>query len=121
MREPVRSVALDIGERLGIPLRNMCPGINYFERFYGQTYDGMPLPSHLELDWLIDSLVTLPAGLTVLVCHPGYANDLETTYRKNATQEMQVLCDPRAPHRPCRSGNKTLRVRQWRELANGSA
>ena len=121
MREPVRSVALQIGERLGIPLRNMCPGINYFERFYGQTYDGMPLPSHLELDWLIDSLATLPAGLTVLVCHPGNANDLKTVYRKERAQELQVLCDPKLRTALADLGIKLCGFDNWRELANGSA
>ena len=121
MREPLRSVALQISERLGIPLRNMCPGINYFERFYGQTYDGMPLPSHLKLDWLLDSLATLPAGLTVLVCHPGDASDLKTVYQKEREQEVQVLCDPRL-----RTALTDLRIElcgfeEWREFArNGS-
>lgn len=121
MREPVRSVALQLGERLGVPLRNLCPGINYFERFYGQTYDGMPLPSNLELNWLIDNLATLPTGLTILVCHPGEANDLKTVYQKERAQELQVLCDPRLRTALANLGIKLCGFDKWRELTNGSA
>jgi predicted glycoside hydrolase/deacetylase ChbG (UPF0249 family) len=119
MREPVRSVVLQLGARLGVPLRNLCPEINYFEKFYGQTYDGMPLPSHLELDWLIDNLATLPTGLTVLVCHPGDANDLKTIYQKERAQELQVLCDPRLRTAIANLGIKLCGFDKWREITNG--
>jgi chitin disaccharide deacetylase len=95
MREPVRSVALELCQRLGVPLRNLCPGINYFGRFYGQTFDGMPLPAHLNVDWLIDNLAALPCGLTVLICHPGNGNDLKTVYQKERAEELRILCNPR--------------------------
>jgi chitin disaccharide deacetylase len=120
MREPVRSVVLRLNERLGVPLRNLCPGINYFERFYGQTYDGLPLPSQLELDWLIDNLAALPTGLTVLVCHPGNASDLNTVYQKERAQELQILCDPRLRAALANLGIKLCGFDNWREFANGS-
>jgi chitin disaccharide deacetylase len=120
MREPLRAVAVELCERLGVPLRNLCPGINYFERFYGQTYDGQPLPSNLDLDWLIDNLSMLPAGLTVLVCHPGDAHDLKTVYQKERTQELQVLCDPRLATALSDLGITLCGFDQWRQLTNGS-
>ncbi|HWO41712.1 MAG TPA: ChbG/HpnK family deacetylase [Candidatus Eisenbacteria bacterium] len=95
MREPVRSVALQVCERLGVPLRNLCPEIHYATKFYGQTEEGRPLPAQIRLDRLIAILAALPAGLTVLVCHPGDVNDLHTVYRSERAEEVKVLCDPR--------------------------
>ena len=114
MREPVRSVALQVCARLGVPLRNLCSGINYFEKFYGQTYDGMPLPSHLSVNWLIDNLATLPTGLTVLVCHPGKADDLKTVYQKERAQELRILCDPRLRTALDNFGIKLCGFDKWR-------
>jgi predicted glycoside hydrolase/deacetylase ChbG (UPF0249 family) len=96
MREPVRSVALKLCESLGIPLRNLCSDIHYFTKFYGQTAEGLPLPTHISLDWLIEIVSKLlPAGCTVLTCHPGYVDDLKTMYRLERREELKVLCDPR--------------------------
>ncbi|MEX0802236.1 MAG: ChbG/HpnK family deacetylase [Candidatus Binatia bacterium] len=96
MREPVRSVALKVCHDLGIPLRNLCPEVHYFTKFYGQTAEGLPLPTHISLDWLIEILSTLlPAGWTVLTCHPGYVDDIKTMYRQERSEELRVLCNPR--------------------------
>lgn len=97
MRDPVRSVALNVCHRLGIPLRNLCPEVHYFTNFYGQTAQGLPLPTHISLDWMIEILTTrVPAGWTVLTCHPGYGDDLQTTmYRHERREELKVLCHPR--------------------------
>jgi predicted glycoside hydrolase/deacetylase ChbG (UPF0249 family) len=96
MREPVRSVALQICQSLGVPLRNLCPELHYFTKFYGQTAEGLPLPTHISLDWLIEILSThvLP-GWTVLSCHPGYVDEVKTMYRLERLEELRVLCDPR--------------------------
>jgi predicted glycoside hydrolase/deacetylase ChbG (UPF0249 family) len=97
MREPVRSIALKVSQRLGIPLRNLCSEIHYFMKFYGQTAEGLPWPDYISVDWMIEILSTrLPAGWTVITCHPGYADDLMTTmYRLERREELKVLCDPR--------------------------
>jgi chitin disaccharide deacetylase len=95
MREPVRSITLRACERLGIPLRDLCPKINYFLKFYGQTTEGLPFPTGIDADRLIEVLSTLPSGLTVLVCHPGDATDLKTVYQRERLEELKVLCDPR--------------------------
>ena len=97
MREPVRSVALQVCRNLGIPLRNLCTELNYFTKFYGQTAEGLPLPTHISLEWMIEILTTrLPTGWTVLTCHPGYVDDLKTTmYRLERREELKVLCNPR--------------------------
>lgn len=40
-------------------------------------------------------LAGLPAGVTELGCHPGYGDDLDSTYREERADEVLVLCDPR--------------------------
>jgi chitin disaccharide deacetylase len=95
LREPMRSVALRLSERLGIPLRSLCPDINFCMTFYGQTTEGLPLPAHISLDRLIETLAGLPNGLTVIPCHPGYVDDLKTMYQSERSEEVKVLCDPR--------------------------
>jgi predicted glycoside hydrolase/deacetylase ChbG (UPF0249 family) len=105
MREPVRSVALRLSKRLGVPLRSLCPKVHYSMSFYGQTKEGLPLPAHIGLNRLIETLSTLPKGLTVIPCHPGYVTDLKTTYRSERAEELKVLCDPRL-----RAAIKTLGI-----------
>ena len=96
MREPVRSVALKISQSLEIPLRNLCSELHYFTKFYGQTAEGLPLPTHISPEWLIEILSTLvPPGWTVLSCHPGYVDEVKTMYRLERREELRVLCDPR--------------------------
>ena len=95
MREPLRSVALKLSDALGVPLRNLCPAVHYSMNFYGQTHDGQPVHMQISLDRLIETLSTLPKGLTVLPCHPGYADDLNTMYQRERAEELKVLCDPR--------------------------
>jgi predicted glycoside hydrolase/deacetylase ChbG (UPF0249 family) len=95
LREPLRSIALGLSETIGVPLRNLCPGIHYCMKFYGQTTEGLPLHSHIGFERLIEILSTLSDGLTVLCCHPGHAEDLNTPYKEERTHELRVLCDPR--------------------------
>ena len=115
-REPVRSVALRICDRLGIPLRELCPEIHYFLKFYGQTIEGLPFPDGIGMNRLLDALSALPAGVTVLVCHPGDASDLKTVYQRERREELKVLCDPRV-----RAAIGTLDIRlctfdDWKHL-----
>ena len=120
MREPVCSVALELCKSLGVPLRNLCPEIHYFTKFYGQTADGLPLPTHISLERLIDGLSTLQKGLTVLVCHPGYVNDLKTMYQKERAEELRVLCDPRLREAVRSFGITLCSFDDWKYLKNFS-
>lgn len=95
MRKPVRSVVLRVCEKLGIPLSELCPQIKYLLQFYGQTAEGMPFPSGIEVDRLIEILSTLSSGFNVLVCHPGDATDLKTVYQRERSEELRILCDAR--------------------------
>ena len=118
MREPARSVALEICEKLGIPLRNLSPQIHYYTKFYGQTGEGLPIPTYISLERMIEILSTLPGGLTVLTCHPGYADDLKTMYKTERRDELKVLCDPRVLATIDALGIKLCSFNDWNELKN---
>ncbi|HEV8342542.1 MAG TPA: ChbG/HpnK family deacetylase [Candidatus Binatia bacterium] len=120
MREPVRSIALELCRSLGVPLRNLCPEVNYFTKFYGHTNEGLPLPTHISLNRLIEALSTLPNGLTVLICHPGYVNDLKTIYQMERAEELKVLCDPRLRAAISTLGIKLCSFEDWKCLNNSS-
>jgi predicted glycoside hydrolase/deacetylase ChbG (UPF0249 family) len=95
LREPMRTVLIDIACTLDIPLRHYCPAIAYRGDFYGQTAEGKPLPEAISVERLIHILETLPPGYTELACHPGEGRDLDTTYLDERAVELRVLCDPR--------------------------
>ncbi len=94
-RGPLSSVFTDLVERLGVPLRNHSPEVRYCEGFYGQTEDGQSLPDSISVEALIKMLAELPPGFTELGCHPGYAEDLDTMYRRERAEETKTLCDPK--------------------------
>ena len=121
LREPVRSITLQICESLGIPLRDLSPHINYFMKFYGQTTEGLPFPSGIGVDRLVQVLSTLPSGLTVLVCHPGDAMDLKTVYQTERLEELRVLCDQRVRAAINDFGIRLCSFEDWNGIRNGSA
>jgi predicted glycoside hydrolase/deacetylase ChbG (UPF0249 family) len=94
-RDSVRSIFIDLANKLRVPLRNVSPEINYCGNFYGQTIEGSSLSNVISVEGLLKILKALPLGLTELVCHPGEGNDLDNIYNTERTQEMKTLCDPR--------------------------
>jgi predicted glycoside hydrolase/deacetylase ChbG (UPF0249 family) len=50
--------------------------------------------SDARLEVLLDLLDGLPEGVTELMCHPGYANDLKDAYREPRERELAILQDP---------------------------
>jgi chitin disaccharide deacetylase len=95
LEEPVRSVVVEAGERLGIPVRSCTPGIEYRGDFYGQTAEGEPYPEAITVDSLVRLISSLPAGVTELGCHPAAEPEEESTYSSERPLELEVLCDPR--------------------------
>jgi predicted glycoside hydrolase/deacetylase ChbG (UPF0249 family) len=93
--EPARSVLGELAASLGIPLRHYEQGVRHRGDFFGQTAKGERRLDALSVPALIEILGSLPLGTTELCCHPGYANDLVTTYRRERTVEIETLCDPR--------------------------
>jgi chitin disaccharide deacetylase len=95
LREPVRTLLVEVARQLNIPLRHCNPVVSYRGGFYGQTADGTPLPDVISLDGLMRILETLPTGCTELGCHPADECDMNTMYRHERVEELKVLCDAR--------------------------
>ncbi len=93
--EPVRSVMEQVAREIAAPLRGCHPDIRYCGDFYGQTGRGEPYPDAISADGLIAILAALPSGLTELGCHPGFGEDLASTYRTERAREVEVLRDRR--------------------------
>lgn len=92
--DPVRSALVEVSHKLGVPLRHCCPEVRYCGDFYGQTAEGSPLPDFISINRIIKILEALPPGITELACHPGYGANLDTMYRSERDQEVEVLCHP---------------------------
>lgn len=96
--EPVATVLAEVGDRLGITVRGDVPPIGptvaYRGDYYGQSGKGEPYWQALTLSALLAVLAGLPEGITELGCHPGYADDLDSTYRIEREMETRVLCEP---------------------------
>ena len=93
--EPVTTVVVETGRRLGVPVRGCTPGVAYRGDFYGQTGKGEPLPEAITAEALLALLASLPDGVTELGCHPAAEVDTDSTYAAERVAELRVLCDPR--------------------------
>jgi predicted glycoside hydrolase/deacetylase ChbG (UPF0249 family) len=116
LREPVRTVLIDVARQLGVPLRHCCPDVYYRGNFYGQTAEGAPLPDAISVNGLIHILETLPSGCTELGCHPADGCDLDTMYRSERLEELRVLCDPQVRAALQVRG---IELRSFKTLPNG--
>jgi len=97
--EPVRTAAVTMAAELGVPLRHLCPDVVHCGGFYGQSGRGEPAHHLLTVGSLIEILEeadhAAPAGPAIeLGCHPGWDDDLETTYRRERRTEVDVLTSP---------------------------
>ena len=93
--QPARGALLAAGERLGIPVRGFAPRISYSGAFYGQDGRGVPATEAITVGGLIETIESLPAGVTELACHPAADADHETAYDRERLHELETLCDPR--------------------------
>jgi predicted glycoside hydrolase/deacetylase ChbG (UPF0249 family) len=92
--EPARSILDGIANELGVPLRYRSARLRHDGRFYGQTSTGDPLTAGISSAHLVEMLRSLPAGVTEVACHPGFADDLLTMYQGERQVELEALCDP---------------------------
>jgi predicted glycoside hydrolase/deacetylase ChbG (UPF0249 family) len=83
------------GQRLGVPVRGLGPGIAYSGVFYGQDGKGAPAPDLITADALVKLIEALPPGVTELGCHPASEADRDWVYREERVKEVEALCDPR--------------------------
>jgi len=92
---PVRRLLVEMGNRLGVPVRAVTNAIAYCGDFYGQDGRGYPVPEAITADALVRIIASLPEGTTELACHAGYGEGLITTYADERAKEVRALCDPR--------------------------
>lgn len=95
LEDPVRSVVVETGMRLGVPVRSCTPGIEYWGDFYGQSGQGEPFPEAITVDALLRLLASLPEGVTELGCHPADEPEEGSSYSSERPVELEVLCDSR--------------------------
>jgi chitin disaccharide deacetylase len=93
--DPIRAVFSRFAKQLRVPLRDVTPGIRYCGDFHAQTAKGEPVPDGVSVASLISIVASLPDGTTELACHPGRANDGDSVYAVERSQEVETLCDPR--------------------------
>lgn len=108
---------MKLGARLGVPVRHCDPRIRYLGDFYGQLETGEPLAELIAPESLVGLLDRLEPGVTELACHPGYADDLESTYTTERELELVALCDARVRERIERLG---IELRDFRSFPAAS-
>ena len=93
-REPVRSIVLEVGASLGVPVRHYSR-FGYQGAFYGQTEDGHPHPSGITEERLGSILRALNPGFWELACHPAAGPLAESMYSQERLQELATLTSAR--------------------------
>jgi chitin disaccharide deacetylase len=93
--EPLRGIVAAHAHRLGVPVRELTPGIRYEGGFYGQSGRGEPYPQGISPDALCALVEALPPGVVELGCHPGIDDESGSSYAAERTAETRTLCDPR--------------------------
>lgn len=79
-----------------LPYRGMR-GIKFIRSFYGMNnLTQKPKLNKISIGYLIQVLKNLEEGVTELMCHPGYAYDLDDcSYTFHREIELKTLTDPR--------------------------
>jgi len=93
--EPAKTVVLEHGRRLGVPVRGFTPELRHEGGFYGQSGRGEPYPEGIAVAALCALLRALPPGASELGCHPAIDDDSGSSYSAERTLETATLCDPR--------------------------
>jgi predicted glycoside hydrolase/deacetylase ChbG (UPF0249 family) len=93
--EPLRGIVAQHAHRLGVPVRELTPGIRYEGGFYGQGGRGESYPDAISPEALCALIRALPPGVTELGCHPGIDDESGSSYSAERTVETRTLCDPR--------------------------
>jgi len=113
--EPAKTIVLEHGRRLGVPVRSFTPGLRYEGGFYGQSGRGEPYPEGISAEALCALLRALPPGATELGCHPAIDDDSGSSYAAERTVETATLCDPQVCATLEREGIALRSYRNWAE------
>jgi len=103
-----------MASELAIPVRHFEPGVEYCGGFYGQADDGSPFQAGITPETLLRLIAELNDGVTEIACHPGYAEDLDSTYGDERAAEVSALCDVRVREAIAASGVELISFRQLR-------
>lgn len=99
-RPPASEIAIEVAQRLGIPLRPVTATVRA-----AMASAGLPVPDHLIGDiaegpyWtvtrLLEALDELSEGVTELCCHPGRFDEalLVSRYNRQREAELQTFTD----------------------------
>ena len=113
--EPAKTIVLEHGARLGVPVRSFTPGLRYEGSFYGQSGRGEPYREGISVEALCALLRALPPGATELGCHPAIDDDSGSSYSAERTVETATLCDPQVRATLEREGIALRSYRNWAE------
>ena len=86
-----------LADRLRVPLRHRGGLVRYCGAFFGQSSGGEPALERISPDALRTTLAGLEDGVTELACHPGYADDLASSYGPQREIEVRTLCHESVP------------------------
>ncbi len=93
MAQPASEMLVELATKHNLPIRKHRSFTSdlrqpdHFELgFYNET---------ISFETLADILKSLQDGVTEIMCHPGYADDLEETYAAPREAELRILTDPR--------------------------
>jgi predicted glycoside hydrolase/deacetylase ChbG (UPF0249 family) len=92
-KEDLLPAFLAVARRLQVPLRGYCR-VHHINSFYGQ-WEGEARLEHVSpaaIERIVGSEIR--DGFNELMCHPGYANDLQSSYLHEREAELATLCDP---------------------------
>ena len=97
LRASAWPILCSLADRLAVPLRHRGGLVRYCGAFYGQSSGGEPSLERISPDALRTTLAGLEGGVTELACHPGYADDLASSYGPQREIEVRTLCDESVP------------------------
>jgi predicted glycoside hydrolase/deacetylase ChbG (UPF0249 family) len=91
---PARDECWKVATALGIPLRGVDAQVYFCSAYYGLQRVSEPYPEGISRANLLRLVGAAPAGWVELMCHPGYAEGLDSVYAKEREVELSVLTDP---------------------------
>jgi len=93
---PARDESILLAGKLDVPLRGLDERIRFCGDFYGQQRSGQYLEGITKSN-LLQLIDAMDPGWTELMCHPGFARDVESVYGSEREVELTTLCDPELP------------------------
>jgi predicted glycoside hydrolase/deacetylase ChbG (UPF0249 family) len=110
---PARDESIHLARTLGVPLRGLDERVRFCGDFYGQQRSGR-YPEGITKSNLLRLVDAMDPGWTELMCHPGFARDVQSVYGSEREVELTTLCDPELP---AALASRGVTLRSFSELA----